>query len=179
MKKTLVILLFLFLTTPTFAIQETVKISLKEAINIALSTNPQIKMAKLDVETAKNNIKAVSGFKNPSIYTTQNMGAAGKGNPQEIGVDYTVEILKRGKRKQQAKSQMIVASDNQKFQEYNLILNVKTAYFDVLHKKNNMKLINEQKDISYEFLKNAQNEKNGGNEQSGGFWGKIFDGLTR
>ena len=29
------------------------------------------------------------------------------------------------------------------------------------------------------ILKNAQNEKNGGNEQSGGFLGKIFGGLTR
>lgn len=150
MKK--ILIAFLIVTLPCFAIIEDKKISLNDAINCALETNPQIKMRKLDVDSSVNDIKIASRLQNPSITTFQNIGETGQGNPQQIGADYTIELLKRGKRKTKAQSDSYIISDNQKFQEYKLILEVKRAYIDFLLKKTNLKLIEEQKQLTKELL---------------------------
>ena len=151
MKK--IIFAFLILTTTScFGITETKKISLEQAILSALSTNPQMKMAILDVEKSKNDIKTADKLQNPTVGTFQNMGRAGEGDPQQIGVEYIVELLKRGKRKEVAKTKSQSMYDNQKFQEYNLVFEVKKAYFDLLLKKSNLKILAEQKNISKEIL---------------------------
>ena len=97
--KKIFLLLALLTTQSCFAIMESQKISLQEAIDSALLTNPQVKMAKLDVESSKNDIKSASRLQNPPIYAKHNMGKAREGNVQELGADYTIEILKRGRRK--------------------------------------------------------------------------------
>ena len=159
MKKILSLLALFFITTTSVdALQEFKKISFDEAINHALQTNPQIKMSKIDVEISKNNIKTASKFLNPNIGTFQNIGKVATGNPQQIGADFTIEILKRGKRKQLAKSNSLAAFDNQKFQEYLLIYEVKYAYFNFLHKKANLKLITEQKKLTEELYYNAEKD---------------------
>ncbi|MBQ8848067.1 MAG: TolC family protein [Candidatus Gastranaerophilales bacterium] len=151
MKK--IIFAFLILTTTScFGITETKKISLEQAILSALSTNPQMKMAILDVEKSKNDIKTADKLQNPTVGTFQNMGRAGEGDPHQIGVEYIVELLKRGKRKEVAKTKSQSMYDNQKFQEYNLVFEVKKAYFDLLLKKSNLKILAEQKNISKEIL---------------------------
>ena len=158
-KKIIYALVIILATLPSsFAIQDCKKLSLEEAINHALNTNPQIKMSKLDVEMSKNNIKFASKFLNPNFGTFQNMGKAGEENPQQIGTDFTIEILKRGKRKKLAKANFLVTSDNQKFQEYALIYEVKYAYFNFLHKKANLKLITEQKKLTEELYCNAEKD---------------------
>ena len=162
MKKVLFALLILT-TTTCYGITETQKISLEEAIQSALETNPQVKMAKLSVEQSKNEIKAVNRLQNPSIKTNQNLGKAGEGEPQQIGADYVIEILKRGKRKEVAKSNSQAAFDNQKFQEFNLILEVKKAYFDLLLKKSNLRILAEQKNLSKQLLESAIKEEQKGN----------------
>ena len=92
MKK--IIFAFLILTTTScFGITETKKISLEQAILSALSTNPQMKMAILDVEKSKNDIKTADKLQNPTVGTFQNMGRAGEGDPHQIGVEYIVELL--------------------------------------------------------------------------------------
>ena len=141
---------------PAFAIMEDSKISLPEAIELALSTNPQIKIAKLGILQAENEIKIANSLQNPSLTTFQNLGQSAKGNPQEIGVDYVIEILKRGKRKETAKSSLSSIQNDEKFLEQQLILDVKLTYFDFLLKKSNLKLIEEQKEISKQILAFAQ-----------------------
>ncbi len=143
---------FLIFILPCFAIVEDKKISLEEAINSALRTNPQVQMAKLDVEISKNDIQIASRFQNPSISTFQNIGEVANGNPQQFGADYTIELLKRGKRKSKARSDSVIARKNQQFQEYSLICEVKKAYIDLLLKKTNLKLIEEQKQLTKELL---------------------------
>ncbi len=155
MKKLLTILFFMLLF-PAFAIMEDSKISLPEAIELALSTNPQIKIAKLGILQAENEIKIANSLQNPSLTTFQNLGQSAKGNPQEIGVDYVIEILKRGKRKETAKSSLSSIQNDEKFLEQQLILDVKLTYFDFLLKKSNLKLIEEQKEISKQILAFAQ-----------------------
>lgn len=151
-KNLIFLILFLFLNfTSSFAIQEVKKISLEDAINTALATNPQVKMAKLDVEASKNDIKAANQLKNPSLETFQNIGSTAGGNPQQVGVDYVIEILKRGKRKSYAQSKSSIVSDNQKFQEYNLICEVKSSYINLLLKKSNLRFIAAQMTLAHEI----------------------------
>ena len=100
MKKFLILLLILLAVPSSSAIQEERKISLQDAIELAIRTNPQMELARLDVDMARNNILQTNRLQNPSIHTFQNIPKAGVGNPQQIGVDYTIELFKRGKRKE-------------------------------------------------------------------------------
>lgn len=95
----IVIVLTLFLFSFCFAIVENKKISLKEAIEITLKANPNVKIEQLNTISSQNNIKIANKLQNPSINTFQNMGPVGKSEPQQIGADYVIEILKRGRRK--------------------------------------------------------------------------------
>lgn len=103
LKKFLTALLLILTTSTGYAIQEEQKIDLKGAIEVALQTNPQIKLSKLDINIARNNIFIADRLQNPSIHTFQNIPKAGVGNPQQIGVDYTIEILKEEKEKKPQK----------------------------------------------------------------------------
>ncbi|MDO5436772.1 MAG: TolC family protein [bacterium] len=163
MKKILTAFFLILTTTTAFAIQEDKKIDLKGAIELALKTNPEIQLAKLDVEIAKNKIKEANKLQNPSLEFFQNIPKAGLGNPQTIGLDYTVEILKRGKRKATAKSNSLSVSDNQKFLEYVLIAEVKKSYINLLVKKSHLKLIKEQENLSRELYETMKEETKKGN----------------
>ena len=127
----LIFFLLLFLSaTQSFAIMEAEKISLSKALELALSTNPQLKIAHLATLESENDIKAANRLQNPSLHTYQNMGTAGEGNPQQIGADYTLEVLKRGFRKKRAQSSAKEALYIEQSAQYNLIFEVKKAYFD-------------------------------------------------
>ena len=158
MKKILIALFLLLTTTSCYAINETQKITLQEAIDVALKTNPQIKILKLNTESSINDIYIADKLQNPTIGAYNNIGDTGKGEPQQLGASYTIELFKRGKRKKLAQSDSIVALDNQKFQEFNLILDVKKAYFDVLQKKSNLKILTEQKILAKELYETTQKE---------------------
>lgn len=156
MKK--ILILFFILTLSASAIVEEKKISLNSAIEAVIKTNPQIKIAKLDVESSKNDIKIASHLLNPSISTFQNIGEVAKGNPQQIGADYTIEILKRGKRKAAARKHSSAVLNNEKYLEQVLVYEVKRAYFDFLLKKTNLKIIEEQKELSKQLLETVQKQ---------------------
>ena len=142
MKRKLIFLtsIIFFSITPLFAILEYGEISLIEAIDIALKTNPQVQMKKIETDIAKNDIKIANRLQNPSISTFQNIGATAQGNPQEVGADYVIELLKRGKRKNYALIKEAIAKDNKKLYELTLAYEVKKAYIDLLYKKTNLKI---------------------------------------
>lgn len=159
MKKLLVLLICIFsLSSVCFGISETKKISLDKAIEIALKENPQNKMAKLDTQIAKEDVKAAGQWKNPAVQFFQNLGKAGAGNPQQIGLSYEFELLKPSKRKKAAKFNVDIADNNRKFCENELILKVKTAYFNLLESKTNLEIIESQRNISKQIYENAQKE---------------------
>ena len=85
MKKVLILLFILLLAPSSFAIQEERKISLQDAIELAIRTNPQMELARLDVDIARNKIFEANRLQNPSIHTFQNIPKAGVGNPQQVG----------------------------------------------------------------------------------------------
>ena len=160
MKRKLIFLISIifFSITPLFAILEYGEISLIEAIDIALKTNPQVQMKKLEADIAKNDVKIANRLQNPSISTFQNIGATAQGNPQEVGADYVIELLKRGKRKNYALVKEAIAKDNKKLYELTLAYEVKKAYIDLLYKKTNLKILNEQKELAKEILEDIEIE---------------------
>ncbi len=160
MKRKLIFLtlIIFFSITPLFAILEYGEISLIEAIDIALKTNPQVQMKKLEADIAKNDVKIANRLQNPSISTFQNIGTTAQGNPQEVGADYVIELLKRGKRKNYALVKEAIAKDNKKLYELTLAYEVKKAYIDLLYKKTNLKILNEQKELAKEILEDIETE---------------------
>lgn len=160
MKRKLIFLISIifFSITPLFAILEYGEISLIEAIDIALKTNPQVQMKKLEADIAKNDVKIANRLQNPSISTFQNIGTTAQGNPQEVGADYVIELLKRGKRKNYALIKEAIAKDNKKLYELTLAYEVKKAYIDLLYKKTNLKILNEQKELAKEILEDIETE---------------------
>ena len=163
MKKFLAVLFLILTANACFAIQEEQKIDLKGAIDVALQTNPQIKLSKLDIDIARNNIFVADRLQNPSIHTFQNIPKAGVGNPQQIGLDYTIEILKRGKRKETAKTYSLAAIDSQKFLEYSLITDVKKSYINLLVKKSHLQILKEQEALCKELYERMEEEVEKGN----------------
>lgn len=163
MKKIIFTLFILLITLPSFAIQEERKISLQDAIELAIRTNPQMELARLDVDIARNKIFEANRLQNPSIHTFQNIPKAGMGNPQQVGVDYTIELFKRGKRKETAKTYSLAASDHQKFLEYGLIAEVKKSYVNFLVKKSKYKILKEQEELAKELYENIKEEVEKGN----------------
>ncbi len=163
MKKILISLIALTIVIlPSSGILEIKKISLQEAIETALATNPQLKMAKLDTQIAQNDIKTANRLQNPAISTFQNIGRFGKENPQQLGFDYTIEILKRSKRKDVAYSKSLAIYDIQKFLEQSLILEIKKTYIDLLLKKSNLKVVEEQKNLAKGLYESALREEKKG-----------------
>ena len=163
MKKFLAVLFLILTANACFAIQEEQKIDLKGASDVALQTNPQIKLSKLDIDIARNNIFVADRLQNPSIHTFQNIPKAGVGNPQQIGLDYTIEILKRGKRKETAKTYSLAAIDSQKFLEYLLITDVKKSYINLLVKKSHLQILKEQEVLCKELYERMEEEVEKGN----------------
>ena len=162
MKKIIIFLVIIMLNSSSFALVENKKIDLKQAIDITLQANPRVRIEKLNVETSKNEIDIANRLQNPSLHTFQNIGTAGEGNPQQIGADYMIEILKRGKRKDYQKSVLLASYNNQKFKEQQLILSVKKAYIDLLLKKSYLKILTEQQELLRELLDFAQKESKKG-----------------
>lgn len=163
MKK--IYLVFLALTTlsqVSWAILDETKIDLKTAVEKALETNPQIQMLDMDVEISKNNTKTANKLNNVSLDYFQNFGKAGEGNPQQIGATYELEILKRGKRKNHAKIGELVAQNERNFSQYDLILDVRKAYIDVLLKKSNLAILKEQQQLSKELYDAMQKDARAG-----------------
>lgn len=99
MKKFLAIILILFVGQVCLADNPVEKLTLEEAIDLAVKNNIDFYANKLDAEIAKNNIKVANRLQNPDFDVFYNYGSAGKGNPQLFGMTETIEIAKRGARK--------------------------------------------------------------------------------
>ena len=159
MKKILLTTLFLaFFTQNSWAILDEHKISIQEAIQKALETNPQIQMLDMDVEISKNNTKAANRLQNPSIDIFKSMGRAIETEPQLIGGSYKLELFKRHKRKLYARAQESVAFNNRNFSQYDLILDVRKAYIDLLLKKSNLNIRKHQQKLAAELYESMQKD---------------------
>lgn len=156
MKKIFITLLILIAGQVCFAENSVQKINLSEAVNLAIKNNIDFQANKLDTEIAKNNIKAANKLQNPDFDIFYNFGSAGKGNPQLFGMTETIEIAKRGARKKLAKANYELAKENLNFYEFDLKMDVREAYINLVAAKSILKSLQEQQKLLKELLTIAQ-----------------------
>lgn len=152
MKKILSIIFILFIGQIAFAENSVQKVTLNEAIDIAVKNNIDFQANKLDTEIAKNNIKTANRLQNPDFDVFYNFGSAGKGNPQLFGLTETIEIAKRGARKKLAKANYELAKENLKYYEFDLKMDVREAYINLVASKSILKSLQEQQKLLQELL---------------------------
>ena len=152
MKKILTILFTLLIGQAVLADNTAEKLTLSQAVELAVKNNIDFQANKIDTEIAKNNIKAANRLQNPDFDVFYNFGSAGKGNPQLFGITETVEIGKRGTRKKLAKANYELAKENLKYYEFDLKMDVREAYVNLVAAKAILKSLQEQQKLLQELL---------------------------
>lgn len=164
MKKICILaLIFIINVSSCLSIEDVNKITIKEAVEIASKNNLDMQSSRLNLKIEKNNIKASNRLQNPEVGVFYNLGKAGKGNPQEIGLTQTVEIAKRGARKKLAKSIYELEEKNIEYLEVDLRMDVREAYTNLLAKKSVLTTMQEQADFIKRLIEVAQNKYKSGN----------------
>lgn len=144
MKKHFKYLLFLILYIFLFQIKvfavtadedRLIPIDLKTAISVAENKNLDYIAAKKNSEIAQQKIKAAGRFQNPTLSTQVNFGRAGQNNTDNIMLNETIEIAKRGPRIATAKAQYEQTRQEIDYLRFQLNLNVRKSYTDLLTAK--------------------------------------------
>lgn len=152
--KRLIITLFLniCLVSASYAVDIPEKITLPQALDIAVQNNIDYKSAKIDVDIAKNKIKEANRLQNPDFNIFYNFGSAGRGNPQQIGLSETIEIAKRGARKKLAKSNLELTKQNVGYFEFDLKMDVREAYVNLVAAKSVLNALEQQQQLLKDLL---------------------------
>lgn len=138
------------------------KISLSEAIDYALAHNPNIISTRLNVNIARNDIKTANRLRNPYIQYFFNGGKAATDNPNNVGLIFPIEILKRSARKNLAKSNFELVKRNVLLAELMLRLDVRQYYTDLVSAKSTLKVLNDQKQLLQELVNISQKKYEAG-----------------
>ncbi len=134
-KAGLTLFIFFCFCAASLAIEDIAKISLDEAINIAIQNSIDLQAQKINVDIAKNSIKAANRLQNPSLDTYWNMGEAGAGNPHSIGISQVIELFKRKHRKKSAQASYAVSEESAKYKNFDLKMDVREAYINLVSAK--------------------------------------------
>lgn len=145
LKKILITLVLLF--TPSVMATELYEITLPDAIEYVKQNSPKLMISKMDVEIAKNNIKQANRLQNPSVISATNISKAGDGNPQQLVVSELIEIAKRHPRKKLAQSIYELTKRNLERSKFDLCMNVRDAYIDLVGAKTILKVVGEQQNL--------------------------------
>ena len=156
MKKILTIFILILTGGICFADNPVEKLNLNEAVDLAIKNNIDFQAAKLDADIAKNNIKVANRLQNPDFNVFYNFGSAGKGNPQTFGLSENIEIAKRGARKKLAKSNYELAKENLKYFEFDLKMDVREAYVNLVAAKAILKTLQDQQKLLQDLLSIAK-----------------------
>ncbi len=127
----------LLVCVSTTTAQQPQRLSLPEAISIALQNNERVLTAQRDVEAASGRILQAGRIPNPDLSVTYNevptnfsLGDAGE---RDVGISQTIEFPgKRGSRVAAAERALAIAELSLKRTQAILISQVKTAYYRVL-----------------------------------------------
>lgn len=132
------------------------KISLPEAIDYAMANNLNIRSTRLETDKARNDIKTAGRLLNPRIESFFNAGDAATDNPDYLGLIFPIELFKRSPRKKLARSVLELTKGNVALAEFNLRLDVRQAYVDLVAAKSMLKILDEQRQLLQELLNIAQ-----------------------
>lgn len=156
MKKIFLTLLIFISALSCYAIMDTTKVSIQEAVGIASENNLDMQASRLNIQVEEQNVKAANRLQNPDFGVFYNLGQAGKGNPQQIGVAQTIELGKRAPRKNLAKSNKELAQRNTEYLEFDLRMDVREAYTNLLAKKSVRTTMQEQETLLKKMLEQAK-----------------------
>lgn len=158
MNKNIAILLLSFIfILPTYSIEQVQKVSLKQAIDIAVSNNIDLQTERININIAKNEIKKANKLQNPSIDSFYFYGSAGNSEPRQWGITQDIEIAKRYARKNIAKSQHKLVEKNYEYILFDLKMDVREAYINLVSAKSILDTLKQQKDLQEELLEIADN----------------------
>ena len=156
MKKIILLIIALLTTSSCFAIVDKTQISIQEAVSIASKNNLDIQASRININVDKFKIDEANRLQNPSIDTMQNFADAGKGEPQTIGVSQLIEVGKRKPRKDLAKSKYELTERHVEYLEFDLRMDVREAYTNLLAKKSILTTMKQQENILKHMLEQAQ-----------------------
>ena len=145
--------------------QDVKKVYLNEAIDAALKNNIDLKAAQINVNIAKNDIKAANRLQNPSLDAFYFMGGAGNNEPKQLGVSQNIEIAKRKARKDLAKSNLALVEKNLDYTEFDLKMDVREAYINLVAAKSILDTYEQQKELQEELLEIAKERVKNRKEQ--------------
>jgi outer membrane protein TolC len=156
--KKIILSIFILITSTSYAfgIVDTNKITIQQAVEIASKNNLDMQSSRLNLSIEKNNILSSNRLQNPDVGVYYNLGKAGKGNPQEIGLTQTIEIAKRGARKNLAKSNYELTQKNIEYLEIDLRMDVREAYTNLLAKKSVLKTFQNEEELLTKLLNVAK-----------------------
>lgn len=152
LKKFFIFLFLYIIPLSCTAIEDVKKVNLQEAINVTLTNNIDLKVNKLNEDIAKNNIKSANRLQNPSFNSFYNLGAAGWNEPQQLGFGEVIEIGKRSARKNLAKSNLKLAIKNVEYQKFNIAMDVREAYINLVAAKSVLYTLEQQMTLQEELL---------------------------
>ena len=136
------------------------KISLEDAINMALEGNIELQEQRKNLGISEFSVDKANALKNPQLQSNVLMGPIARGNSSQIGLMLPIEINKRGERKKAALAQLQYTDNKIKDYEFKLKLRVRTAYFNLLVAKSELKILEERKELLEELLEiTKQKEK--------------------
>ncbi len=128
------------------------KITLEEAINMALEGNIELQEQRKNLGISQYNVKKASAFRNPQFQSNLLIGPIARGNSSQIGLMLPVEITKRGERKKAALAELAYTQNKIKDYEFKLKLRVRTSYFNLLVAKSELKILEERKELLEDLL---------------------------
>jgi len=150
--------IFILIILQTYAMgNETQKVFLNEAIEIALQNNIDLEANKIDLTVAKNKVFQANRLQNPSIETFYFVGNSGNSEPKQIGVSQNIEIAKRNARKKLATSELNLLEKNYDYTAFDLKMDVREAYINLVAAKSILDTLEQQKQLQEELFKIAQN----------------------
>ncbi len=154
MRVILIILCFAVFVLPAQA--NVKRISLDEAVGLAMSYNIDLQAKRKELGIAQADIKIANRLKNPQVQSNILIGQVRTGNSSQAGLMLPVETFKRGVRKKAAiAKKKSIESEIAQF-EHNLKIKVMKAYFEVLFYKSVVHIMNERKDLFEDMKKIAQ-----------------------
>ena len=134
-----------------------VKISLQEAMDLALQGNIELQKQRKDLGISKNSISSANALKNPQVQSNLLTGRIAKANSSQVGVMLPIEIAKRGARKQAAQANFEFTKNQIKDSEFKLKQKVRSAYFNLILAKSNLEIMKERKDLLEDLLEISKN----------------------
>lgn len=155
MKKFVLILLILLICPAGFA-GEIKKISLQEALDIAVENNIDYQASKMDIGIAENKVKASNRLQNPQVNSFFNIGDIGRGNPQTAGLSETVEIAKRDARKKLAMANLELTRQNLDYIKFDLKMDVREAYVNLVLTKEILLVLESRQRLLQDLLEIAK-----------------------